>query len=469
VLRWTYQDVRDALEAIVRCNATDEAYEAAASRGWKELFPGVIFREEILMDATVAREIIKRAKKDDVYKGPVPEDDAMALSEAGELVTMAEQAYASQVRGPEVMTILELAEHDLVKQEKSQNGSESEEADDIPYEPENSSEEATDESESDESTSSDETPSPFRDLSKALAKTEPWETYNDMPVADITSGINQFMESEDPDEFHEILQNVWAFESAHKNRKRILNHVVEAWTKSGGEIEEAPEEQEAPSGDESESVEAQATDTDGGAVDEGDENASDDAGDEVGSQSMEAEISDEAESARENQREGSGGSGSGEQRLIEKIEDELRRERADGIPKPPTETLPDLPWEWGEISNEQLQNYHMQYAAWAFYKSYQRTKHERVAIHARQAAEELTHKKRLEISNYDDHNKEKKVGLIEAEIAQDETIKRWRRMQAKYDRMSISARQELDALHKMVESLSRLETMRMNSWERSRK
>jgi hypothetical protein len=411
------------------------------------------------MEVTIAREIIKRAKKDDIYDGPIPEDDATAIKEAGELVQMAEQAWASHVRGPEVEAIINIAQ-------SAQNGDGGDDAQ--PEEETPSDEHAPSESDTDES---DDVPEPFQNLDPSLRKTEPWEKYGDDTVENITEGIGIFADemADDPEAFQDILKNVWAFESAHKNRKRIFKNVIEAWKNSGGKIEEASEEEEAPSGDEPEAVEEEATSADGDVADTGDADASDDAEPEANSEDAKAEVSNDAEEVGEDQKRRSGGVGSGEQQLIAKVEDELKRERADGIPSPPDQMLPELPWEWGDISDVELQNYHMQYSAWAFYKSYQRTRHERVAILARQAADELTHAKRLKIDNYDSHNKEKKVGLIEAEIAQDETIKRWRKMQSKHDRMTLAARQELDALHKMVESLSRLETMRMNAWERARK
>lgn len=468
MLSWSHEDVRLALNAIVMCSATEEAYEVAATRGWHELFPGVIFREEFWMEAETARAIVKRAQKDEIYDGPLPEDDASAIKEAEQLVEMAEQAWASHVRGPEVEAILKMAAGDQNGGEPEDEGETSDDDTEDHAPPE------SDKSEDSDDSDSDVTPSPFRDLDEALNKTEPWEGYGDMTVSDVTEGINIFMGDmeEDAEGFQEILQNVWAFEMAHKERKRILNHVVEAWKKSGGEIEDEPEAEEETSGDDEGSVEGEAESGPEAETEDdssNDSDADDDSESETSAESDEGGADDDAPEEKDEIQKGGSDGSSGEAKLIEKIEAELAKERADGIPTPPESELPDLPWNWSEISDRDLQNFHMQYASWAFYKSYQRTKHERVAMHAKQAAEELTHAKRLNISNYDEKNKEKKVGLIEAEIAQDPTIKKWRRMQSKHERMSLSARQELDSLHKMVESLSRLETMRHNSWERAGK
>src|SRR6185436_8911401 len=94
--------VKDALEAITYCDATDAAYSVAEAAGCYELVPGVWYRKENELDATQARAILTQAKADQTYEAPIPEDDAKAVEEATSLVEMAQTAWNQYVRGPEV-------------------------------------------------------------------------------------------------------------------------------------------------------------------------------------------------------------------------------------------------------------------------------------------------------------------------------------------------------------------------------
>ena len=68
---------------------------------------------------------------------------------------------------------------------------------------------------------------------------------------------------------------------------------------------------------------------------------------------------------------------------------------------------------------------------------------------------------------YDEQNKEKRVATIDAEIEQDKAVKKWRRRQRIHDTYANAYRQERDSYVKVVDTLSRLETMRNNEFERS--
>jgi hypothetical protein len=464
----SYQDLRDALDAVVRCQAIPQAYRVIERFGYKELFPGVIYREENWMDIKAAREIITRAKKDDIYDGPMPEDDATAVTEAEGIVTLAEQAWSQNVRGPEVESILKLAA-------QAENGGDPE------------SEESGDEHAPPET---DEDDAPKRTLESApekLQKMEPWEGYADDTVKNITQGINYFIE-ESPNDALDILEHVYAFEKSHKDRARILAHVQEAYERAGGIVETEKEEATGEATDESDAEEGTEATAEGEGEegsDDGDEDRSEGSSSEAESNDgespdaeadTESEIGTEGSEGRSDEEEPSGqskqgGSESGRsayQKLVKNTEDELKRERLD-IPKPPQEPAPELPWNWNEIKDSDLQEYHMRYAVCAYYKSYRLALHERIAQHCKEAADALHHAKMVSVDKYDEKGKEKKVGLIEAEIAGDSNVKKWRVIQRKNEQLAAADKRELEAYNKIVDSLSRLETMRHNAWERARR
>lgn len=435
MLSYTYEDLSDALNAIVQGNATDEAYDVAARFGYYELCYGIIYRKENWMKITTAREILTRAKKDDIFDGEIPGTDAEVLAKAGEIVELAEQAWTSNVRGPEVEAILNLAKAD-------QNGDA----------PEKSEESDT----GDEHSAPEGTPSVFSGLPEKLSKEEPWAGYNDGSVKDVTEGIVWFAESDDSeqkDEILDILKNAWAYESEHKDRSRVLTFIKDAFVRYGGElgdvvVEEAPDEVEAEEvaeiAEEIQAEESAESETEAEPMVM------------PGMEPVEAEVEHKE-------------TPSAEAKLVEFVVAELARERVDGIPKPPQEQAPELPWNWADITDIQLHDLHMQYASLAYYKAYQRARDERIALHCKEAADEIRNKLLIAAPKYDEKNKEIKITVLEAQIASDPNIRRWRKTQAKYDRYTVQARHELDALQKLVEALSRLMTVRHEAWERQRR
>lgn len=415
------------------------------------------------MKITTAREILTRAKKDEIFDGDVPDTDAEVLAKAGEIVELAEQAWASNVRGPEVEAILKLAAAD-------QNGDA----------PEKAEEQETPTDTGDEHAAPEGTPDVFTNLPVKLSKEEPWAGYGDGSVKDVTEGIVWFAESDDSEQKNEILdilKNVWAYESDHKNRSRVLAFTKEAFTRYGGKLGDEVESQQESGAEGSEEAPESGGELDqsGGEIESGVEelpaeeieaessDAGADAEPEVGPTPAQARL-DEAKPGGEDKPSGP----SPEAKLVGIVEEELARERLDGIPKPPQEQAPELPWNWNDITDIQLHDLHMQYASLAYYKAYQRARDERIALHCKEAADEIRNKLLISAPKYDEKNKEIKVTVLEAQIASDPNIRRWRKTQAKYERYTQQARYELESLHKVVEALSRLETMRNNSWTRAR-
>ena len=63
-----------------------------------------------------------------------------------------------------------------------------------------------------------------------LRKVEPWEGYGNEKVGDIINGVNAAIESYELEELYELLRNIWAFESSHRNRKTVLDAVEDVHT-----------------------------------------------------------------------------------------------------------------------------------------------------------------------------------------------------------------------------------------------
>lgn len=461
--------IGQALDAVICRNATDEAYKVIEQSGYRELFPGCIYRDEVYVSIaiTTARQIITQAKHDDTYPSPMPDDDATIIKEAETLVEMAEQAWAQNIRGPEVEKILKLAAAGV--EDGSDGDSENTDTDDGEVE-------ALD---------------LFSNLPEKLAKMEPYEGYADDRVKDITDAIVWYLEDPsaelDDDEKVQLLQHCWAFEISHKARSRILTFITEAAKRIGGNGEEEEAASDTGGGPESDSgseedpiseADAEAGDEMGSeesgeafeAEGEDDESDADDDTESASSESGSKGSSGKAKSSTQNRGSGSGkGDGpSAYQRLIDIVDKELEAERLD-VPSPPIEEIDELPWRWSEISDQALQDFHMQYASLAYFKSYARTRDERIAMKAKEAAEEIKNTMLINADKYDEKGKPRTVTIIEAEIESDDRVKRWRKLQRRHEQFALAAKSEMESYLKLVEALSRLESMRHNAWERGRR
>lgn len=430
------------------------------------------------LSISTAREIIAQAIKDETFAGDVPEDDATCISQAQELVEMAEAAWAQFIRGPEVEAILKLA----AGVEGGDDEPKEEAKEDPPSEPEADSNSSDDEEER----------APKQDLEgvdEALTKVEPWENYNEDRVSDITEGIN-IAAQETPDELTDLLKHIWAYESSHKNRVRILKHISEVFEKDGGKSDgkQAPESEGQGGSEDSEGSDGgseASTDAEAGATED-----ADNSGDESVSQTTEAKAEstesksdskpkasesgsksgDSKSSTKETKEDSSGGSESSAayRKVVNDVVDQLGNERAH-TPSPPSEDPPELPWKWADISDSDLHDLHMQFASLAYWTSYRQTKEERIGIHCKQAADELRQTLILKQDKYDEKNKPITVTVLEAQAESDPNVKAWRKRQHKHEQFALAAKRELESYHKLVESLSRLETMRHNGWERARR
>jgi hypothetical protein len=377
-----------------------------------------------------ARAIIAQAKVAEIYEGPVPEEDDKAVEEAEKLYQLAIDAWDQLVRGPEVESILRIASDDFDGSEELV----------VEEEPEPTEQEET-ESVSD----------------------EPWPGYSKETVANILKTLTDSYKNESVDP-QILLSAVWEFESDNKNRSTILNQI--------SKINERLVEKSA---DEETQEQPVATQEQEETVEESEEPLVGEVGEEpdatVGTESETVEQSEEdrpAEVEAEPVIEDSRPSvdHSVYHSIIEMVESELVKDRRH-VPEPPESDIPQLPWDWTKASDGEIQRLYSYYSLLAYYKSFVLLREDRVALECKRAADELANELLKATDKYDEKGKHKTLTLLEKEVESDPNVSNWRRLQHKHEAYTASARRERDSLYKLVESLSRFETMRQQEWQRS--
>lgn len=164
------------------------------------------------MKASLARKIIEQAIDDETYEGSIPKDDAKALEVAQGLVEMAQDAWDQNIKGDEVANILKLAAED-------EDGDEDEKPAAKPK-PKPAAK-AAPKAKPGRPTKKEPEPEPEPEDSRASE--EPWEGYDTDKVGDIIEGLEVWAESEE----YDSVQHILLYESANKNRVRIVNKAVE--------------------------------------------------------------------------------------------------------------------------------------------------------------------------------------------------------------------------------------------------
>jgi hypothetical protein len=493
--------VRQALAAVCTGQADDVAFSVTEAAGVKWITPSIWYRERWKVNAELARAILAQGKKDATFEAPIPEDDAKAISEAEDLVEMAQTAWNQMMRGPEVEVLLKMASEGM-----AQNGDTAireaigEDGGKDVSPPQDGVEDEAQKVQVPNSDGGGEVPSGGEEPQEApqagdLSNVEPWEGYDREKVSEVKKAISAAIRDYNEDELTDLMANVWAYESAHKARQTILDYLDDVAKKlqSGEDLgEETPADTERVTDDVQKDDEGPAPEEQAGEVDEassrtGESDLPSRDEDEPGDGHDGSLPEHDPSSARDHANlPGDGGEPKGEeepglsddglperdayQRLIEQVEAEVARERVH-TPKNPAdeEEIPDLPWDWTKMSNKQLQQYHGVYSALAYFKSYKVSVDERVALHCKAAADELHNALLTVAERYDEHGKEKRVAILEAEIESDENVVAWRRRQRKHETFAASHRNERDSIGKLVDALSRHESMRQQEWERSRK
>ena len=457
--------VSDAFRAIFTGKAEPVAFSVTEAAGAEWITPEIWYRKEVEMDAERAKAILAQAKNDGSYEDPIPEDASKAIDEANALVEMAETAWSNSIRGPQVEAILRLARDDFQPNGDGPQAetSEDDSAKEAPAEV-TSEAEAKDPGNAAESEGGDPAPS-----EEDLAQVEPWEGYSTDTAQDIIEGINIYVE-EDADDLPELLSHIWAYEEAHKNRTGVKKHLEGV---AGKVLDDAQAQSEGtpklPAPDS-----APVTEPEPQKPDEvpSDPVQAPEPPKEETPPPVETEQPPEEPKAEEPADSSAESDAPGERPeddypdLIQLVEDELRRERLH-IPEPPQDELPEVPWDWTKLTDKELHRLHSAYSVAAYYKNYVLQREERLARHHKDAADELARDLLVAAAKYDEKGKEVKVTFIEAEIEADENVKIHRKRQRRHEIYAVAARQERDSYNKLVESLSRLETMRQNEHDRS--
>lgn len=414
------------------------------------------------MTAEQARTVLTQAKKDEIYEGDIPEDDGTAISEAQSIVDMAEQAWDQHVRGPQVESIRNLAQSFI-----SENGdqAEAEEPSEVEFDPETG--EVIEEEHEEEQAP----PSPQPD--PELAEVEPWDGYNTEKLRSIYEALEVGMETDENPA--ELLAHVWAFETAHKRRKRILDRLSEyAERLKGGKPEEKQTEPEPEEPEDTPEVEPEA-EAEVEAEAEPEKIPEPEAEEEAPKPPTRKEQKEQRRQERvereEQAREEAPEEDKGDQvydDLMDSIDAEIKRENMHIPPKLP-EDKPKFPEDLTTISAQDLQQLYMAFAGYAYRTNYLLTRQEQMAMKCKEAVSELTNALLVQFDKYDEHGKQKTMTILEAEVSQDENVKTWKRRHRKHEQFAHFYRSERDAYQRYVDALSRLETMRHQEWERGRK
>ena len=396
------------------------------------------------MDALTARSIITQAQQTEAYEDPVPEDDAKAISEAQRIVDLAQAAWKIGNHGAPVEAVLRMADPGW-----HPNG-------DVPDTP-TPKEEAP--SEQKEEPVETEIPVSDDDLDPEdpanWSKIEPWGGYDADKLADIYKGIEAAVETWSVDECVDLLESIQAYEKAHKDRIRVLNKVVECLDeirrRSPEEFDDGSPEEKVEVYDPKPEVESEAEEV----------RVPEDTSDVIYEPSdVEAPIPAPETPPQEDRDEIY-------RDLIADVERQIKREHLH-VPLPlPEGEIPELPFDLTTLSDRQLQFLYGAFVAYQYRAGYLLLLEEAKGRRCKEAADSM-HRDFLVIWNkYDEKDKEKRVAVIEAEIESDANLQVWRRRQRLHETFAQSYRNERDSYNKIIESLSRLETMRMNEFERS--
>lgn len=385
------------------------------------------------METGIARQIIAQAKADETYEGPMPDDDDKIIAEAERIVELACDAFRQDVRGPEVVGLLRLyyPEWDGTGELPVAAGNGTGDTEAVPV-PETS--EAVE----------DEPVDPALTATLDVANQEPWEGYRTDSVATIKEALIAAPNDPDIGDLNSFYAAVWAYETAHKKRPTILKRLDEIVLAShsghngaGEPAQVPPEAPQAPAEAQDAPAEAEAPA-------------------EVSAQPDEAPVTAPPHQAGAIDYSD----------LVSDVEAAVARERLH-LPQPPTEDAPILPFDYSQISDGELKALHSTFSAYAYYADFQLMKHERIAAAARQRADEMAVELLAAAAKSDEAGRERKVTFIEAEIEATPAVAGLRVIQRRHEIFAQAHRRERDSYYKLVESMSRLESMRHQEWQRS--
>lgn len=422
-----------------------------------------------------ARAILREAKKNENYEGPIHEDDEKAISEANAIVEMAQVAWDQFVRGPEVETILRLA----ADESYGTNGDTPKKGP-IANAPAKAMAEAEARYEEQKAAGGGELVDAVEGTSDpSLASVEPWEAYDDDPASAVIEAINIVVEEGAADR-GDVLAHVWAYETANKGRVTVLKHLEKVGNganQAGAAQAEEPQAPEPdPEPDAGDARPDEHVESDGDGDDEGGVEAEEPAADAEPEQRAEAPEPSAEDRAGEDAPEPPA-----EDRVpadverdadyedaLQAVQSQLKAEHMHIPPPLPPGDQPELPMDMTTLSDKELQGLHSAFGAYAYRVGYLMMIEEGVARHFKEWADELTQELLVAAEKNDPATgKPKTMTILEAEVASEEAVRKLRRRQRKHEMFAHGYRAQRDSYYKLAEVLSRQETMRHNEWERS--
>lgn len=472
------------------------------------------------MDATHARAILAEAKQRESYEAPIPEDDAKAISEAEALVEMAETAWEQHVRGPEVEAILRMAAASIEEAEEKlkepgvfTQEEISQQVDEHVYEPDPDPEVDMTRTPPWDDYNEIRVPVIKESLAMYVSSTkDPWELLEHVRVfEEMNKNRSRILNyvAELQEELNDKAEDhlaVGTDSSQNPEEARTEEDRQESDDQEGNSPSSEAESNLGVSGLDSQKdygrpvFDSSGQDEVPGPLDSGIRNTEENGHwgsrdartSEDGSGTQDSQFIGDS-NGREGVRtvhEGQGQNHSGDSEgskdatdgrqllpleeelnyddLIEQVEEELREKRLH-VPPPPQDKAPEIPYDYSRITDAELHSLHAIFSMFAYRANYLLMRDERIAVVTKQAADEMARELLVAAEKYDHKGHEKRVALLEAEIEADPDVKKLRKIQRKHEIFATAHRQERDSYLKLVESMSRLETMRQNEWERSRR
>lgn len=381
------------------------------------------------MDASTAREILTFSKSHEGYEAPIPEDDVVLVSEAEQLVQHAAIAWnRNNARGPEVAGVLRLADVTFDGTGDFQPALSPVEAPQTPQEPPMAETPAEAPQAPQATPQAPQTPD-----EEFLTRQEPWQDYDGDTVQVVIDALDAAkIEAEAASIFH----HVWAYESANKKRERVLDRLAAIAAEFNGGP--TTERMEAPVPDTPAAPPPQPPSVDG----------------------------DGKPPKREDSPPPEKGIDYSD--LIAEVEAEILRDRLQ-TPEPPTEAAPVLPYDFSRVADKEIRELHGAFGAFAYFADTRVLRHEAIAARCRQQADDIVRELLLAVAQYDDKNHERRMTFITAEVESSPHALALRSIQRRHEIFAEAARRERDGYHKLVETLSRQESMRHNEWLRAQK
>lgn len=523
--------IGQALSAgVLRGEVSKEISAITNAAGIVWLAPAVWMQltKENTLTAESAREILRTASSMDIFKGPIPGDDKMALAEVKALIALAQQAWDSGVHNTQTQTILGMAkraengEVQIIEETQEavveqppveQQDVEIEEVEKVPESASEADEDEKQEPEYPEEVQraldilkqeAENTPEAKRTRKTRIAASSvhrrkaskksvplPYDGYDEGRLSDIKfrigAAVKKYRLDYDVKALDAFLKSIISYEnSLLRPRKSILNYVEEVRkihvkgkepTKRNETKPDSPRKEVQGSTPESPGEEAQHEEVPEGKA----------SGERRPESPAPSEIDADGESAVEGRQEDREAPSEGEQESVastgvrneiiaEEVEEQIGlvaagvqqeyKSKRLHVPELPQEKPSRLPFDLTTLDDAQLRKAHNDYAAYAYRVGYLLGLEE-VSLTAAKEEYEREHARQLVVIDKQDFNgRAKLASVIEAEIEQNESIQVLARKRNYHAMRVASLKGERDQYSRMADVVSRQATMRSDEWQK---